>query len=287
MFSKKTVLILAGILLITLNILLLAITIRRPASYGLNRAMLAFAAPFQELATRTVTAAETMWQDYFFLVAAARENQVLRQQLDHALQQTTQYRELEIENARLRELLSFKRSLPGAAIAAEIIGKDPSAWFKTVILDKGAADGVQRGLPAVTTRGVVGQIVDVSAHQSKLMLIIDRNSAADALVQRTRARGIVKGTSNEECYLDYVLYEDEVRVGDEVVASGFDGVYPKGLLIGAVTAVNFQGSDFFKEVKITPAVDFDKLEDVLIILKAAPPAAQTPAAPAQRYSNTR
>ena len=285
MFSKKTVLILAGILLVTLNILLLAITIRRPAFYGLNRAMLAFAAPFQELASRSVTAAEAVWRDYFALVTAARENQALKRQLDQTLRQNTQYRELELENARLRELLSFKRSLPGAAIAAEIIGKDPSAWFRTVILDKGAADGVQRGLPAVTTRGVVGQIVEVSPHQSKLMLMIDRNSAADALIQRTRARGIVKGASSEECYLDYVLYEDEVRVGDEVVASGFDGVYPKGLLIGTVTAVNFQGSDFFKEVKITPAVDFDTLEDVLIILKAAPPPPASP--PAPRYSNTR
>jgi rod shape-determining protein MreC len=285
MFSKKTVLILVGILLVTLNILLLAVTTRRPTSFGLSRAMLAFAAPFQELATRTASAAEAMWRDYFFLVSTARDNRLLKQELDRAQQQTTQYREMELENARLRELLSFKRSLSASAIAAEIIGKDPSAWFKTVILDKGGVDGVKRGLPAVTSRGVVGQIVEVSAHQSKLMLIIDRNSAADALVQRTRARGIVKGSSNEECYLDYVLYEDEVRVGDEVVASGFDGVYPKGLLIGTVTAVSFQGSDFFKEVKITPVVDFDKLEDVLIILKASPQ--PPPPAPAPRYPTTR
>jgi rod shape-determining protein MreC len=285
MFSKKTVLILVGILLVTLNILLLAVTTRRPTSFGLSRAMLAFAAPFQELATRTTSAAEAMWRDYFSLVSTARDNRLLKQELDRAQQQTTQYREMELENARLRELLSFKRSLSASAIAAEIIGKDPSAWFKTVILDKGGVDGVKRGLPAVTSRGVVGQIVEVSAHQSKLMLIIDRNSAADALVQRTRARGIVKGSSNEECYLDYVLYEDEVRVGDEVVASGFDGVYPKGLLIGTVTAVSFQGSDFFKEVKITPVVDFDKLEDVLIILKASPQ--PPPPAPAPRYPTTR
>jgi rod shape-determining protein MreC len=287
MFSKKTVLILAGILLVTLNILLLAITIRRPAFHGLTRAMAGFAAPFQELASRGLTTAEAIWRDYFALVTTARDNQALRRQLDQALQQATQYRELELENARLRELLSFKRSLPGTALAAEIIGKDPSAWFKTVIVDKGSAVGVQRGLPAVTTRGVVGQIVEVSPHQSKLMLLIDRNSAADALIQRTRARGIVKGASSEECYLDYVLYEDEVRVGDEVVASGFDGVYPKGLLIGTVTAVNFQGSDFFKEVKITPAVDFDKLEDVLIILKDAPTPPAAPPPPAPRYPSSR
>jgi rod shape-determining protein MreC len=267
MFSKKTVLILAGILLVTVNILLLAVTTRRSTSLGIGRAMMAFAAPFQELASRGVHAAEGIWRDYLALVSVSRENQELKRQLDQAVQANIQQRELELENSRLRELLGFKRSLPGPAIAAEIIGKDPSAWFKTVIVDKGRLDGLQRGLPAVTSLGVVGQIVEASNHQSRLMLIIDRNSAADALVQRTRARGVVKGTSGNECYLDYVLHEDDVRVGDQVVSSGFDGVYPKGLLIGTVTAVNFQGSDFFKEVKIAPAVDFDKIEEVLIILK--------------------
>jgi rod shape-determining protein MreC len=270
MFSKKTVLILAGILLVTVNILLLAVTTRRPTSFGVGRAMMAFAAPFQDLATRAVNAAEGIWRDYVFLVSVSRENEQLKQELGQALQGNIQQRELELENNRLRELLGFKRSLPGPAIAAEIIGKDPSAWFKSVIVDKGQLDGLQRGLPAVTSLGVVGQIVETSNHQSRLMLIIDRNSAADALVQRTRARGIVKGTSGDECYLDYVLYEDDVRIGDLVISSGFDGVYPKGLLIGTVTAVNFQGSDFFKQVKITPAVDFDKIEEVLVVLKQPP-----------------
>jgi len=275
MFSKKTVLILVGILLVTVNILLLAITTRRPPSAGVDagigRVMMAFAAPFQGLATRAANAVEGVWRDYFFLVSVSRENQELKQKLGQAVQANVQQRELELENNRLRELLGFKRSLPGPAIAAQVIGKDPSAWFKTVILDKGRLDGVQPGLPAVTSRGVVGQIVEASSYQSRLLLIIDRNSAADALVQRTRARGIVKGTSGDECYLDYVMHEDDVRVGDLVVSSGFDGVYPKGLLMGTVTAVNFQGSDFFKEVRITPVVDFDKLEEVLIILKPQPP----------------
>ncbi|MCK7511484.1 MAG: rod shape-determining protein MreC [Desulfobacterales bacterium] len=233
--------------------------------------MIAFAAPFQELASRAAERGRGDLAGLFFSGLRRRaKTSALKQQLDQAVQDSIQQRELELENTRLRELLAFKRSLPGPAIAAEIIGKDPSAWFKTVIIDKGPADGVQRGLPAVTVRGAwSGRSWRSPAHQSKLMLIIDRNSAADALVQRTRARGIVKGASRDECYLDYVLHEDDVRVGDLVVSSGFDGVYPKGLLIGTVTAVNFQGSDFFKEVRITPAVDFDKLEEVLIILKAA------------------
>ena len=273
MFSRKTVLILAGILLLTVNLVMLAVTTRRPAASGLGRVMIAFVAPFQEVATRVVKTIQDGWWNYFFLVSVAHENQRLLKELGTSRQKIIQQSELEFENQRLRELLGFKRSLPSPVIAAEIIGKDPSAWFKTVIIDKGSTDGLRRGLPAVSPLGVVGQIIEVSARQSRLMLIIDRNSGADALVQRTRARGIVKGTSQDDCYLDYVLHADDVRVGDLVVSSGFDGVYPKGLLIGTVTAVDFKGGDFFKDVQITPAVDFDKLEEVLIILESPPPSA--------------
>jgi rod shape-determining protein MreC len=270
MFSKKTVLILAGILLISANLILLAVATRRPVASGFGRTMIAFVAPFQELATRVVRTFQDGWRRYFFLVSVSEENQRLLQELGESRQKIIQQREQELENQRLRDLLEFKRSLPSPAVPAEIIGKDPSAWFKTVIIDKGRADGLRRGLPVVSALGVVGQIIDVSEHQSRLMLIIDRNSGADALVQRTRARGIVKGTSRDECYLDYVLHADDVRAGDLVVTSGYDGVYPKGLLIGTVTDVDFKGGDFFKEVQITPAVDFDKLEEVLVIVGAPP-----------------
>jgi rod shape-determining protein MreC len=267
MFSKKTVIILAGILLISANLILLAVATRRPVASGFGRTMIAFVAPFQELATRAVGTVKDVWWRYLFLASVAKENQRLLQELGESRQKIIQQRELELENQRLRELLEFKRSLPSPAVPAEIIGKDPSAWFKTVIIDKGRADGLRRGMPVVSALGVVGQIIEVSGRQSRLMLIIDRNSGADALVQRTRARGIVKGTSQDECYLDYVLHADDVRVGDLVVTSGYDGVYPKGLLIGTVGAVDFKGGDFFKEIQITPAVDFDRLEEVLVILE--------------------
>jgi len=270
MFSKKTALIFAGILLITVNIIFLTITIRRPTSFGLGGVMIAFTAPFQDLTSRAVKGVRETWRNYFSLVSVAEENQRLKQLLGKAAEDSTLQRELDLENNRLRDLLAFQRSLPNPAIAAQIIAKDPSAWFNTVIIDKGAADGLRKGLPAVTSRGIAGQVVEVSAHQSKLMLIIDRNSAVDALVQRTRSRGVVKGAERDGCYLDYVMHEDDMRIGDDVVSSGFDGVYPKGLLIGSVAAINFQGSDFFKEVRVTPSVNFDTLEEVLVILKPTP-----------------
>jgi rod shape-determining protein MreC len=193
-----------------------------------------------------------------------------------AMERAHRQREIELENERLRELLGFKQSLAQPAAAARIVAKDPSSWFNTVIINQGAADGLTKGLAAVTSRGVAGQIVEVSLHQSKLMLIIDPNSAVDALIQRNRVRGIVKGTFQEECSLEFVMPEDDVRLGDSVISSGFDGVYPKGIPIGTVSAVLGQGPDFFKEVQITPAVDFNKLEEVLIILAPRP---STPAGP--------
>jgi rod shape-determining protein MreC len=270
MFSKKTVLILAGILLITVNIIFLAIAIKRPPSWGAGRLLLSFVAPFQDLTSRALGASRRLWQNYFQLVAVAQENERLKQQLEAAVERANQHREIELENERLRDLLGFKKTLAQPASAARIIAKDPSSWFNTVIINKGVADGLSKGLPAVTARGIVGQVVEVSTHQSKLMLIIDRNSAVDALVQRNRVRGVVKGSSQAECTLDYVMPEDDVRPGDSVVSSGFDGVFPKGIPIGTVSAVLGQGQDFFKEVRITPAVDVGKLEEVLIILQPRP-----------------
>ncbi|MFO7709277.1 MAG: rod shape-determining protein MreC [Desulfobacterales bacterium] len=270
MFSKKTVLILAGILLVTVNIIFLAIAIKRPPSWGAGRLLLSFVAPFQDVTSRVLEASRQLWQDYFQLVAAAQENERLKRELEAAVERANIHREIELENERLRDLLGFKQSLAHPAAAARIIAKDPSPWFNTVILNKGAADGLSKGLPAVTTRGIAGQLVEVSTHQSKLMLIIDRNSALDALVQRNRVRGVVKGTSQEECTLDFIMPADDVRPGDSIISSGFDGVYPKGIPIGTVSAVLGQGQDFFKEVRITPAVDFNKLEEVLIILQPRP-----------------
>jgi rod shape-determining protein MreC len=147
-----------------------------------------------------------------------------------------------------------------------VIGKDPSAWFKTIIVDKGSSDGLERGLPVVIAQGIAGQIIEISAHYSKVMLIIDRNSAVDALVQRSRARGVIKGTSEDQCGFEYVLQKHDVQIGDTVVASGLDGVYPKGLRIGWVSDVVKREPEIFLDITVTPFIDFEKLEEVLIVL---------------------
>jgi rod shape-determining protein MreC len=266
MFSKKLVLIIGVIVLIAVNIIVLSVNSRRYTSFGLERVAISFVSPFQELITRTIRFTKDIWQHYFALVTVARENQILRNELNQASENSNLWHETELANARLRNLLDFQKNITEQIVAAEVIGKDPSTWFKTVIIDKGKADGLTKGLPVVMPQGIAGQVIETANHYSKVMLIIDRNSAVDALVQRTRARGIIKGESTDQCRLDYVLRKKDVRIGDIIVSSGSDGVYPKGLRIGRVSEVIEHDADIFHEVFITPFVDFEKLEEVLVVI---------------------
>ncbi len=263
---EKDVLIIGVIILITVNIIGLSITSKRYATFGLGRIAISFVAPFQELVTRSVRFVRNIWEHYFFLVSVAQENNSLKASLNQAIEENNRWREVELANDRLRNLLNFKTTVTSKVLAAEVIGKDPSALFKTVIIDKGKSDELRKGMPVVIAQGVVGQIIEVSNHYSKVMLIIDRNSAVDTLVQRTRARGIIKGASTDQCRLDYVLRKHDVQPGDTLVSSGFDGVYPKGLRVGQVTDVVDHEAEIFHEITVAPFVDFEKLEEVLVIL---------------------
>jgi rod shape-determining protein MreC len=266
MFSKKMALIIGVIVLITVNLIYLSATSKRNASFGIGHVAISFVAPFQELVTRSIGFARGIWEHYFFLVAVSHENIQLKQALNQAVETNSQWREVELSNNRLRSLLNFQKTTTNRVIAAEVIGKDPSPWFKTVIIDKGKADGIQKGLPVVIAQGIAGQITETSDHYAMVMLIIDRNSAVDAVVQRSRARGVIKGASTELCRFDFVLHKHDVKIGDIVVASGFDGVYPKGLRIGWVSDALKRDAEIFQEITVTPYVDFEKLEEVLIVL---------------------
>ena len=280
MFSKKIVIIVSLILLVFFNALALFISVRHTYSpenpagdppLGPGRLVISIVAPFQKVVTRSVRFAERIWQQYFYLVSVASENEKLRKALGRAVEKNNKCRETEISNQRLRTFLNFQKTMPQRVLAAEIIGKDPSPLFKTIIIDKGSADGVIKGRPVVVPEGVVGQVIEVSKYFSKVLLIIDRNSAVDALVQRTRARGMIKGAGAGRCFLHYVLRKHEIRIGDVVVSSGLDGVFPKGLRVGQVLDTKSQNQGIFQEILVRPFVDFEKLEEVMVVVIPARP----------------
>jgi len=255
------------IVLIGANIIILSASSRSYSSYyEPGRIAISLIAPFQEAVTRSIRFVRGIWNHYFFLVTAEKENARFREALSQAIEENNQLKELKLSNIRLRELLDFQKTIIKRVIAAEVIGKDPSPWFKTIIVDKGKEDRVEKGMAVVIPDGVVGQVIDASSHYSKVLLIIAQNSSADALVQRTRARGIIQGETAGRCTFKYVLRKHDVQVGDRVISSGLDEVFPKGLAIGQVLSVTKPDAGIFQDVTVTPYVDFEKLEEVLVVL---------------------
>ena len=265
MFSKKTVVIIGVFFLIIANILILSIIGQRYPTSGPGGFTISLLAPFQEAIASSSRFVKGIWRHYFNLVHTAEQNDQLKKQLNRAEELKNEWVEARLANDRLRRLMDMGRDFDQAVAFAEVIGRDPTAWFKTVIINKGYKDNVSVGMPVVESEGIVGQVVEVSGRYAKVLLIVDQNSAVDALVQRTRARGLLKGEFADQCRLEFVLRKEDVQVGDVIVTSGLDNVFPKGLRIGEVQEVAGESTEMFYTLTIVPFVDFEKLEELLIL----------------------
>lgn len=264
------------VVLIAVNVIILSINTKQThPSYGLGRVAIAIVAPFQEIVTHGMRLMEGIWVYYFKLVTVAIENEQLRHQLHLAAEERNQYNESLLSNIRYRSLLAFKQHMDDPLLAAEVIGRDPSPWFKTIIVNKGQTEGVRKGCPVLVPEGIVGLVVEVTDSYSKILLIIDQNSAVDGLVQRNRSRGIIEGDPTGLCHFKYVLRNNDIGLGDTVISSGLDGVFPKGIRIGSVSQIVKLNAGIFQEIVVTPFVDFEKLEEVLIVI----------ALPGQKFSS--
>ncbi len=189
-----------------------------------------------------------------------------REELDKFKETNIKYREAVATNVRLSKLLQIKDSLPPPTLTAQIVGRDPSLWFRTIIIDRGSSEGVEKGMPVVTVEGVVGQILDTSPNYSKVLLANDPNSAIDVLVQKNRVQGILKGNGSNGFNLLYVLKNADVEKGDAIVTSGLGDIFPKGLPVGKVSEVTKSKRGMFQQIDVEPSVDFSQLEYLIIIM---------------------
>lgn len=272
MFSKKNFLICCVVIIFAATIIILSSNIKNSRSLlrGAGGYSLAVLGPFQELFSFISKGFTGLWSAYFELVSTAEENIALKKELLDARQKAKQCEELEITNLRLREYLKFKEKIDRPSLAAEIIGHDPSPWHNSLTINRGADDGLAKGDAVVVPGGVVGQVVEVSSNYSKIMLVVDRNSAVDALVQRSRARGIIKGGTEGRCRLEYALRKQDIQEGDVIITSGLDGVFPKGVGIGTVSKVMVKGPGVFQDIEVQPDADFAKIEEVIVFLNSGP-----------------
>jgi rod shape-determining protein MreC len=216
-----------------------------------------------------VSSVRGFWNRYGSLRNVERENAELRRQIE-AVQVELQERRALADRARgLQELLDLRDRSKLKTTAAEIIASSASPDFRTLTIDKGTSSGLRVDMAVIAPGGVVGRVVTPSGRAAKVQLLVDRNAAAGALVERSRAQGVVKGIGENHLQLEFVSEAADVAVGDLVVTSGIEGIFPKGFTIGRVDAVEKTGPAY-KRITVMPAVDFSALEEVLVVLTPTP-----------------
>ena len=209
-----------------------------------------------------------LWESYVDLQNVKEENQVLKAQLAEMEDEITTYREALIENRRLKQLLEIKESNPWKSVVAHVVGTDIAPWRAVITIDAGKANGVAMDMPVLCQGGLLGRVIEPSMHYSKVMLLTDYHSRIAAIVQRNRARGILKGDGARGCILDYVKKGVDIQGGDIIITSGLDGIFPKGLLLGKVKLVGpGDKSDLFQYIGVEPTANIDQAEEVLVLVR--------------------
>ncbi len=232
--------------------------------------LLEIAYPFQKAIIYSTDTLGDLIDSYVLLVNLSRENIALKRMVAELQEENTILREKAIASERLRNLLRFSKNITRPMLPVQIIGIDPSSWFRTIVIDKGTKHGVDRGMAVVSPEGIVGHVLQTSPHCAKVLLITDFNNSVDAIVQRSRAKGIVEGSGDNLCRLKYAPRAHDIQLGDRVVTSGLGGRYPKGLLIGKISKIEKKSYGLFQKAEIKPSVNFTKLEEVFVITETYP-----------------
>jgi len=206
------------------------------------------------------------WSGYIGLREVRGENDQLKRQLAELQVQFQQDHAAAEHAQQLEGLLGFQKQIEVQTIAAGVIGAGASPDFRTATIDKGSSAGLKANMAVIAPMGVVGRIVTLAPRAAKVQLLIDRNAGAGALVERSRTQGVILGSSAGDGLLrmEYVSGVADVKAGDTIVTSGIDGIYPKGFLIGTVESVD-RGAGIYKIIRVRPAVDFNRLEEVLVV----------------------
>jgi rod shape-determining protein MreC len=262
-FLLSAVLLLAAFLTYALNLR------NREHANPRERSVMTLSAPIAGGTAAANNLVGHVWSDYIDLIDVRRENLALRKSVKRLNERIVAGNEAVAENARLKALLDLKGSADSPSVAVSVIGEDSSAWFKTLVVDRGSADGLQEGMPVLAAGGVVGRLVKVAPHSSRVLLLTDHASAIAALVQRSRARGVVRGAGGGRCSMEFTVKDEDVKVGDTVISSGVGGVFPKGLIIGEVTMVKKGEYGMFQTIEVRPTVNLGKLEEMLVLVRQA------------------
>jgi rod shape-determining protein MreC len=265
-----------GLIAIVCAVMLMALVIfslnipRNREANALERSLLTVVSPLMRPVSGVGRFCVDVWNGYINLVDVRQDNLRLTREIKELNSKLVAQNEAVMENRRLARLLEMKESLQAPTLTASVVGEDISTWFRTMIINRGSSSGLREGMAVVAADGIVGQIIKVAPESSRVLLLTDHASGISATIQRSRARGVVKGKGEGLCSLEFTTREEDVKVGDQVVASGIGGVFMKGLPVGEVTMVKRGEYGIFQTVTIRPAVNSDHLEEVLVVLQGEP-----------------
>jgi len=252
---------------LVLSFLLMTLQVRHEAAVvTFTRQVVLFSvSPFIKVTAGLVRGTRNLWRDYVDLRHLREENKHLQGEVAVLQRRIDQLEEQSLETQRLQRLLAMRESPQAGFLTARVVGKDATNWFKTILLDRGSQEGVRRNQPVLAPDGLVGRVVEVTPTSAKVQLLTDPVSAVGGLVQRTRVTGIVSGNLGAGARVRYLPLLADVVVGDEVVTSGMGGVFPKGIPVGRITAVERRSGALFQEASLQPLADLGRLEEVMIL----------------------
>jgi len=264
----RNLIVLVGVLFA--QVLGLAVQVKRTTDSESTRLIRIWAVgavtPLEKVLNWAQTSTGNVWRNYFYLRGVRAENRSLKQQIERmSLEQVRMSQDAD-QARRLQALLGFKEQFISRTMAAQVIGSSGSELSRSVYIDKGYNDGIKRDMAVITADGIVGKVLNVYRSTSQVLLINDQTSGVGALLDKTRLQGILRGTPSGEVVIEKVMSDETVPPGELVLTSGGDGIFPKGLLVGRVTKVSL-GSDLFLNIRVRPAADLSRLEEVLVVTK--------------------
>ncbi len=266
----RNLIILVGVLF--LQVLGLAVQVKRGGSSDAEDTRLiriwtiGAITPFERALVWVQNSSGGIWHNYFYLRGVRAENRQLKEQIEQMRLEQVRLSEDAAQARRLQTLLAFKEQFISRTVAAQVIGSSGSDLSRIIYIDKGENAGIKRDMAVMTSDGIVGKVLLVYPSVSQVLLISDQSSGVGAILEKTRLQGVLRGTANGEVVLERVMSDEQVPVGETVLTSGGDQIFPKGLSIGTVTKVA-NGKDLFLNIKVKPAANLSKLEEVLVLVE--------------------
>lgn len=260
----KIVIFIAVVFIAVLIAIIYNLKVSRDNSF-IRKMVMETSSPVYGVFSGSLQGIQDAWSRYVLLVGIQEENKKLKNKVNELKANIVSYRESYYEAQRLKKLLAITDHYPYRFTGARVIGREQAALSRTVLINKGSSDGLREGMPVIAYPGLIGRLIDVSWHASRVLLLIDENSNVDAIVQRNRTQGIISGAGSQGMILKYISKTQDVQKGDVVISSGMGGVFPKGWLIGQVIDVDRKAAGLFLKITVAPFVDLSKLEAVLVL----------------------